>query len=184
MGKRTISESLKAIARNAAARMGENVVTMKDFQNHGITNATDSIFEKDVELTIPTLEELNATPGLMDFDTFTTNGRTSKAPYVWCPSSEGNKKMFLSQLTRNITPYKEENGTYVRDGEAVNSGTKLYQKLVGIRDAGTLLQTVAGMDIEVLDVKTGKQAAYTSGVISGLRDYNLPCFEEHKASTK
>ena len=59
MGKRTISESLKAIARNAAARMGENVVTMKDFQNHGITNATDSIFEKDVELTIPTLEELN-----------------------------------------------------------------------------------------------------------------------------
>lgn len=184
MGKMKIDDSLKAIAANNAARMGSNVIKIGDFTNHGITNAMDSIYGKGCIISIPTMEEINSTPGLIGFETFTTNGRTSKAPYVWCPSSEGNKKMFLSQLTRNITPYKEENGTYVRDGEAVNSGTKLYQKLVGIRDAGTLLQTVAGMDIEVLDVKTGKQAAYTSGVISGLRDYNLPCFEEHKASTK
>lgn len=177
MGKRTISESLKAIARNAAARMGENVVTMKDFQNHGITNATDSIFEKDVELTIPTLEELNATPGLMDFDTFTTNGRTSKAPFIWCMSSVGPKKLYISQLVRRVTPYKEENGTFVRDGEAVYSDTALYTELCDLRDAGSILEKVLGADLVVKQVKTGKTARYTAGAITGLRDFNLACFE-------
>lgn len=177
MGKRTISESLKAIARNAAARMGENVVTMKDFQNHGITNATDSIFEKDVELTIPTLEELNATPGLMDFDTFTTNGRTSRAPFIWCMSSVGPKKLYISQLVRRVTPYKEESGTFVRDGEAVHSDTALYTELCDLRDAGSILEKVLGADLVVKQVKTGKTARYTAGAITGLRDYNLACFE-------
>jgi hypothetical protein len=177
MGKRTISESLKAIARNAAARMGENVVTMKDFQNHGITNATDSIFEKDVELTIPTLEELNATPGLMDFDTFTTNGRTSKAPFIWCMSSVGPKKLYISQLVRRVTPYMEENGTFVRDGEAVHSDTALYTELCDLRDAGSILEKVLGADLVVKTVKTGKTARYTAGAITGLRDYNLACFD-------
>ena len=177
MGKRTISESLKAIARNAAARMGENVVTMKDFQNHGITNATDSIFEKDVELTIPTLEELNATPGLMDFDTFTTNGRTSKAPFIWCMSSVGPKKLYISQLVRRVTPYKEENGTFVRDGEAVHSDTALFTELCDLRDAGSILEKVLGADLKVSNVKTGKTARYTAGAITGLRDYNLACFD-------
>lgn len=177
MGKRTISESLKAIARNAAARMGENVVTMKDFQNHGITNATDSIFEKDVELTIPTLEELNATPGLMDFDTFTTNGRTSKAPFIWCMSSVGPKKLYISQLVRRVTPYKEENGAFVRDGEAVHSDTALYTELCDLRDAGSILEKVLGADLVVKQVKPGKTARYTAGAITGLRDFNLACFE-------
>lgn len=177
MGKRTISESLKAIARNAAARMGENVVTMKDFQNHGITNATDSIFEKDVELTIPTLEELNATPGLMDFDSFTTNGRTSKAPFIWCMSSVGPKKLYISQLVRRVTPYKEENGTFVRDGEAVHSDTALYTELCDLRDAGSILEKVLGADLVVKTVKSGKTARFTAGAITGLRDYNLACFD-------
>ena len=177
MGKRTISEGFKAIARNAAARMGENVVTMKDFQNHGITNATDSIFEQDVELTIPTLEELNATPGLMDFDTFTTNGRTSRAPFIWCMSSVGPKKLYISQLVRRVTPYKEVNGTFERDGEAVHSDTALYAELCDLRDAGSILEKVLGADLIVKHVKTGKTARYTAGAITGLRDYNLACFE-------
>lgn len=179
MGKIQISEGLRAIARNAAARMGENVVTMRDFQNHGITNATDSIFEQDVELTIPTLEELNDNPGLMDFDTFTTNGRTSKAPFVWCMSSVGPKKLYISQLVRRVTPYKEENGTFVRDGEAVHSDTALYGELKDLRDAGSILEKVLGADIVVKEVKTGKTARYTAGAITGLRDYNLACFERN-----
>ena len=179
MGKIQISEGLRAIARNAAARMGGNVVTMKDFQNHGITNATDSIFEKDVELTIPTLEELNDNPGLMDFDTFTTNGRTSKAPFVWCMSSVGPKKLYISQLVRRVTPYKEENGTFVRDGEADHSDTALYGELKDLRDAGSILEKVLGADLVVNEVKTGKTARYTAGAITGLRDYNLACFERN-----
>lgn len=179
MGKIQISEGLRAIARNAAARMGENVVTMRDFQNHGITNATDSIFEQDVELTIPTLEELNDNPGLMDFDTFTTNGRTSKAPFVWCMSSVGPKKLYISQLVRRVTPYKEENGTFVRDGEADHSDTALYGELKDLRDAGSILEKVLGADIVVKEVKTGKTARYTAGAITGLRDYNLACFERN-----
>jgi hypothetical protein len=179
MGKIQISEGLRAIARNAAARMGENVVTMRDFQNHGITNATDSIFEQGVELTIPTLEELNDNPGLMDFDTFTTNGRTSKAPFVWCMSSVGPKKLYISQLVRRVTPYKEENGTFVRDGEADHSDTALYGELKDLRDAGSILEKVLGADLVVDEVKTGKTARYTAGAITGLRDYNLACFERN-----
>ena len=179
MGRIQISEGLKAIARNAAARMGENVVTMRDFQNHGITNATDSIFEQDVELTIPTLEELNDNPGLMDFDTFTTNGRTSKAPFVWCMSSAGPKKLYISQLVRRVTPYKEVNGTFERDGEAVYSDTALYGELKELRDAGSILEKVLGADLVVKTVKTGKTARYTAGAITGLRDFNLACFERN-----
>jgi hypothetical protein len=177
MGKRTISESLKSIARNAAARMGENVVTMKQFKDHGITNATDSIFEKDVELTIPTLEELNDNPGLMDFDTFTTNGRVSKAPFIWCMSSVGPKKLYISQLVRRVTPYKENNGAFERDGEPVHSDTPLFNELCDLRDAGSILEKVLGADLVVKYVKTGKTARYTAGAITGLRDYNLACFD-------
>lgn len=177
MAKNKINDSLKAIAANNAARMGSAVVTLGDFSGHGIVNATDSIYGKDCIITFPTEDELTKNPGLLGFDTFTTNGRTSKAPYVWCPSTEGSKKVFISQLVRNVTPYKEENGAYVRDGEPVNSGTKLYNTLREFRDAGSILKHVLGKDVKVVDLKTGKTAAYTAGTITGLRDYSLPCFE-------
>lgn len=177
MGKRTVSESLKAIASRAAARMGENVVTLQNFKEHGISVATDSIFEKDVELTIPTAEELKDIPGLMDFEVFTTNGRTSKAPFIWCMSSVGPKKLFISQLVRRVTPYKEVDGAYERDGEPVHSDTALYAELCDLRDAGSILEKVLGADLVVKQVKTGKTARFTAGSITGLRDYNLACFD-------
>jgi hypothetical protein len=180
MGKMKIDDSLKAIAANNAARMGTSIVKFGDFSNHGITNAVDSIYGKDCVISVPTKDEIENIPGLIGFDTFTTNGRTSKAPYVWCPSTEGNKKVFISQLVRSVTPYKEENGAYVRDGNAVTSDTKLYNELSGLRDAGSILNHVAGKDIKVVNLKTGKTAAYTAGVITGLRDYSLPCFEIDK----
>lgn len=177
MGKRTVSESLKAIASRAAARMGENVVSLKDFKEHGISVATDSIFEKDTELTIPSAEELKDIPGLMDFEVFTTNGRTTKAPFIWCMSTAGPKKLFISQLVRRVTPYKEVNGAYERDGEPVHSTTNLFQELCDLRDAGSILEKVLGADLKVTTVLTGKTARYTAGSITGLRDYNLACFD-------
>ena len=177
MGKMQISVSLKAIAANNAKRMGDKVVTLADFKDHAIVNATDSIFEKDVELSIPSVEELAENPGLMDFDTFTTNGRTSRAPYIWCMSTAGPKKLFISQLVRKVTPYKEVNGSYERDGDQVHSDTALYNELADLRDAGSILEKVLGSDLVVKMVKTGKTARYTAGAITGLRDYNLACFE-------
>ena len=180
MGKIKIDDSLKAIAANNAARMGTKVVKIGDFSNHSITNAVDSIYGRDCVISIPTKSEIEQTPGLIGIESFTTNGRTSNAPYIWCPSSEGNKKVFISQLVRSVTPYKEENGAFVRDGNAVTSDTALYKQLSGLRDAGSILNAVAGKDLKVVELKTGKTAAYTAGVITGLRDYSLPCFEIDK----
>ena len=178
MGKIVIPQGLEEIAKNNAARMGANVVTMSDFNNHGITNATDSIFEKDCIIDVPSQENLDETPGLIAFEVFTTNGRTSKAPYIWCPSTTGFKKLFISQLVRQVTPYKEENGTFVRDGEAVHSNTALYNALKDMRDAGSILKHVLGKKLKVVDVIPGKTARFTGGAITGLRDFNLACFEK------
>lgn len=178
MGKITISAGLKAIAANNAARMGENVVKMADFAQHGITNATDSIFSQNCVVEVPSQENLDETPGLIGFDTFTTNGRTSRAPYIWCMSTEGPKKLFISQLVRRVTPYKKaDDGSIVRDGDAVTSDTNLFKELCDLRDAGSILEKVLGAKLMVKTVKTGQTARFTAGAITGLRDFNLACFE-------
>ena len=177
MGKIVIPEGLAAIAEKNAAKMGNNPVSLNDFDQHGITNATDSIFEKDCTIEIPSEENLNETPGLIDFETFTTNGRTSRAPYIWCPANNGFKKLFISQLVRQVSNYKEENGGYVRYGEPVHSDTKLYNELKDLRDAGSILRKVLGKTLKVVEVKEGSTARFTGNVVTGLRDYRLACFE-------
>lgn len=178
MAKKEISVGLKAIAANNAARMGTNVTKFADFSNHGITSATDSVYGKGCIISIPSMEEIDEIDGLIGFDTFTSNGRTSKAPYVWCDSTEGNKKLYLSQPCRRVQKYKETaEGKFERDGEAVHAETEMFEDLKDIRDAGSLLEAMAGRDIEVLDHLTGKTAQYTSGVITGLRDFNAAVME-------
>lgn len=180
MGKTKVSTGLKAIAANNAARMGANIVKVSDFTQHGITNATDSVYGKGCIISVPTMEEINEIDGLIGFDTFVTNGRTSKAPYIWCDSTEGNKKLFLSQPCRRVQKFKEEDGNFVRDGEPVHAETQLFDDLKDLRDAGSILEKIAGQDIEVLDHNTGKTAQYTAGVVTGLRDFNAAIMEWKK----
>lgn len=180
MAKTTMSASLNAIVENARKRQGENVVSLDDFKGHSITNVMDSIYEKNTILHFPA----QILPGMVDFEVFTTNGRTSKAPYIWVDASDekGNelapKKVYISQLVRVVTPYKEENGKFVRDGEGVHSDTKLYHILSKYRDAGSILEYCLGKDIQVVNLLEGKTARFTAGVVTGLKDFRNPCFEE------
>lgn len=175
--KNKVSDSLKAIAENNAKRMGTNVITLGDFVSHAMSQVMDSIFTKGTIIIVPTKEEIEATPGLIGFDVFTSNGRTSKAPYIWCDSNFGPKKLFVSQLVRTQSIWKEENGGVVRTANTVDQGTNLYKTLREKKDAGAILEPVLGKSLEVVDVKMGKTASYTAGVPTGLRDFNLACFE-------
>jgi hypothetical protein len=177
MGKFVMSEGLKAIAANNAAKMGTSVTKIADFVQHSITSVLDSIFGEGCVVNVPDKATVESTDGLIGFDVFTTNGRTSKAPYIWCNSTEGPKKLYISQLVRRVTPYEEKNGEYVRAGEAVHSDTDLFNKLTDLRDAGSILEQILGKDLVVKKVIPGKTARYTSGAITGLRDFNLACFE-------
>lgn len=181
MGKKKVSAGLKAIAANNAERMGSNITKLEDFAQHAITSATDSVYGKGCVISVPSLKEIDEIDGLIGFDTFTTNGRTTKAPYIWCDSTEGNKKLFLSQPCRRVQKFKEtEDGKFERDGDPVHAETELFNDLKDLRDARSLLEKIAGQEIEVLDHNTGKTAQYTAGVITGLRDFNAAIMEWKK----
>lgn len=174
MGKTTLSAGLQGLINANKKR-----VTLSDFDNHAITSANDSVYGAGCVITIPNQETLEDNPGILGIDEFTTNGRTSKAPFIYCDSTEGPKKLFISQLIRKVVEYKEEGGEFVRkEGEPVHSDTELYGDLVQLKDAGSILKKVLGKKLKVTKNLTGKTARYNGGAIVGLRDYNLACFEK------
>lgn len=167
------SEGLKSML-NAIKAKGKNT-KLADFNKHSITNAQDSIYQKDCEITFPdTVEDLEK---CIDFEEFTTNGRISRAPYIAVDSTEGPKKYFLSQTTRSVMPYVEKDGAFVPEGEAVHSDTQLYKDCSQMRTAGDLLNKLKGKTIYVKEVKPVQTARYANGAIVGLRTAQVPFFE-------
>lgn len=162
----------------AAANAAKKTFTLQDFSNHAITNANDSVYGVNCVITVPSEGDIKENPGLLGMDTFTTNGRTSNAPFIYCDSSEGPKKLFISQLIRKVAEYKEDNGEYVRTGKQFHSDTPLYEELKDLKDAGSILEKVLGKELHVTQNLTGKTARYNNGSIVGLRDFSLACFKK------
>lgn len=175
MGKKTLSAGLLGLA---AANAAKKTFTLQDFSNHAITSANDSVYGVNCVLSVPTKENITENPGLIGMDEFTTNGRTSKAPFVYCDSTEGPKKLFISQLVRKVAEYKEENGEFVRTGKQFHSDTPLYNELKDLKDAGSILDKILGQELQVSQNLTGKTARYTNGSLVGLRDFSLACFKK------
>ena len=173
--KYKVSEGLQSMLNAIKAK--NKKTTLEDFNNHGITNAQDSVYGKGCVITFPDLDEIDE---FIDFEEFTTNGRTSRAPYVACNSTEGPKKVYLSQMTRTVMPYVEEDGKYVQKGDPVHGEGELYNKASQMRTAGDLLKVVAGKEVEVKEIKPVQTARYTNGVITGLRNAQVPVFDFKK----
>lgn len=173
--KYQVSEGLQSMLNAIKAKSKKT--TLEDFNNHGISNAQDSVYQKGCVITFPDMDEIDE---FIDMEEFTTNGRTSRAPYVACNSTEGPKKVYLSQLTRTVMPYIEKDGKFVQEGEAVHGSGELYNKASQMRTAGDLLKVVAGKEVEVTNVLPVQTARYTNGVITGLRNAQVPVFEYKK----
>lgn len=153
---------------------------LKQFKANAIVNVTDSVYDKDLILHIPALDEIVS--GQMGIDEFKANGRVFKAPYLWVDCELKGvamqpKKLFMSQLVRSVRKYEENDGKFEPVGDAVHSETELYKALSVCRNSGDILEGIAGKDIQVKMHITGKTASYTNGVITGLRDFSIPCFE-------
>ena len=113
--KYKVSEGLQSMLNAIKAK--NKKTTLEDFNNHGITNAQDSVYGKGCIITFPDLDEIDE---FIDFEEFTTNGRTSRAPYVACNSTEGPKKVYLSQMTRTVMPYVEKDTLVLPVGQGAD----------------------------------------------------------------
>lgn len=154
---------------------------LKQFKANAVVNATDSVYDKDLILHIPALGEI--VTGQMGIDEFKANGRVFKAPYLWVDCELNGvamqpKKLFMSQLVRSVRKYEERDGKFEPTGDPIHSDTELYKALCTCRNSGDILEGIAGKDLQVKKHITGKTASYTNGVITGLRDFSIPCFEE------
>ena len=102
MGKMTITAGLQGLINT-----NRNRVTMADLFNQTVTSANESSYGVNCIITIPDQETINNNPGILGIDDFVANGRTLKAPFIFCDSTEGPKKLYINQLIRNIFEYKE-----------------------------------------------------------------------------
>lgn len=175
-----------ALSKIIEANEGKGA-SLDQFKANAIVNATDSVYDKDLILHIPAITEI--APGQMGIDTFKSNGREFKAPYIWVDCTLNGapaqpKKLFMSQLVRSVRKYEEHEGKFEAAGDPVHSSTELYKVLCTCRNSGDILEGIAGKDIIVKKHLTGKTASYTNGVITGLRDFSIPCFEVADADPK
>lgn len=175
MAKQQLSAGLLGLA---AANAAKKTITLQDFSNHAITSANDSMYGANCILSVPTKKDITDNPGLIGMDTFANNGRTYNAPFIYCDSTEGPKKLFISQLIRKVAEYKEDNGEYIRTGKQFHSDTPLYEELRDLKDAGSILEKVLGKELQVTKNLTGKTARYANGAIVGLKDFSLACFKK------
>lgn len=160
---------------------------LTQFKANAVINATDSVYDKDLILHIPALDEI--VTGQMGIDEFKANGRVYKAPYLWVDCELNGvamqpKKLFMSQLVRSVRKYEEHDGKFEPVGDPVHSDTELYKALSVCRNSGDILEGISGKDIQVKKHIAGKTASYTNGVITGLRDFSIPCFEEVAANNE
>lgn len=169
-----------ALSKIIEANEGKGV-NLSQFKANPVVNATDSVYEDGLILHIPAIAEI--VTGQMGIDTFKSNGREFKAPYIWVDCTLNGtpaqpKKLFMSQLVRSVRQYEEREGKFEATGDPLHSSTELYKTLCTCRNSGDILEGIAGKDIIVKKHLTGKTASYTNGAITGLRNFSIPCFEE------
>lgn len=169
-----------ALSKIIEANEGKGA-SLAQFKANAVVNVTDSVYADGLILHIPS--EKDIVPGQMGIDTFKSNGREFKAPYIWVDCTLNGtpaqpKKLFMSQLVRSVRKYEEHEGKFEATGDPVHSSTELYKTLCTCRNSGDILEGIMGKDIIVKKHITGKTASYTNGVITGLRDFSIPCFEE------
>lgn len=107
------------------------------------------------------------------------NGKTY--PALGCVTDKGEAKaVFLNTFHKSIP-------CYGRDAVALGTGKNagmypegkaFYDKVMSCPTDEKLVETLAGMNIKVAKIYKVQTAHYTNGSIDGVRDANLPCFEE------
>lgn len=182
MAKNVATEALSAIISGNVKKQGDKVVNLDDLRKFGVRSMGDSTYEVGTILHFPE----TILPGMIEIEEFTAGNRVIKTPCVWVDAELNGvaiapKKVFITQLIKMIPVWVEENGMFKRvDGQNICSKTELFKELSKFKDLGAVLEACLGRDIEVIGHETGKTAAYTNGVVTGLTDGKVNCFEEVK----
>lgn len=179
MATTTITASSKLKALRDQMEANDTLVSMDDFNSHAIVNARDSMFDKGTVFLVPS--NIDEIPRGME--KIKIAGRDPiLCPYIWLDTEHhGIKKLFLSQLSKTVVPYKlnDEGEPEVDDDAEIihatdEKATDLFNKLADCKTAGAIIELIAGNKIEVYDTKTCKGPKYVNGVMIGIRDVTVP----------